>query len=71
MDKKQPLQPHEVICVITHDGKEVGRIAASAQNATDYFRELYRHYGNIQVEYVKDADAAMISRMIQGGGLRR
>jgi hypothetical protein len=61
MDK--PLDPYKVMCVVTHEGREVGRIAASAPNAPAYLDELARFYGTLSVEYVEDPTAAMISRI--------
>lgn len=61
---KPPLNPHSVICVCKHDGKEVGRIAATAPNAEAYMTELTRCYGSLEVEYVEDPDGAIISRML-------
>lgn len=58
------MNPHSVICVCKHNGKEVGRIAATAPNAEAYMTELLRCYGGLQVEYIEDPDAAMISRML-------
>lgn len=62
--EQKPLDPNKVICVCKHNGKEVGRIAAKASNAEAYMTELVRHYGDVQVEYVEDADAAMVSRWL-------
>ena len=47
-----------------HEGREVGRVAATASNAEAYMTELARHYGHLDVEYIEDADAATISRML-------
>lgn len=63
-----PLDPSRVICVIKHNGREVGRVAATAPNASAYIQEMATAYGGCQVEYVEDADAAMISRMLSGSG---
>jgi hypothetical protein len=65
--QKPPLDPYKVMCVCKHNGKEVGRIAAAAKNAEAYMTELTRHYGSLQVEYVEDSTAAMISQMFSRG----
>ena len=59
-----PLNPHSTICVVKHKGREVGRIAATAPNASAYISELARSYKGCTVDYVEDEDAAMISRMV-------
>lgn len=66
MDTQTPqMDPSSIICVIKNsDGKEVGRIAATAANATLYINELGRHYGSLTIDYEQDSDAAMISRML-------
>jgi hypothetical protein len=61
------LNPANTICVVrTPDGKEVGRIAATAKNASEYLQTLATTYKECQVTYEEDADAAMISRMLSG-----
>jgi hypothetical protein len=45
---KRPLDPHKTILILKHDGKEVGRVAATAPNANEYMEELGRHYKEIQ-----------------------
>lgn len=71
MQAQQPgvkmLDPYKVMCVCKHNGKEVGRIAAAAHNAEAYMTELVRHYGDLQIEYVEDATAAMVSQMLSRG----
>lgn len=67
MNAPTPLDPNRVICVIKHNGREVGRVAATTPNASSYIQELVTAYGGCQVE---DANVAMISRMLSGGGLR-
>jgi len=62
---KRPLDPHKTILILKHDGKEVGRVAATAPNANEYMEELGRHYKEITVDEIEDADAAMISRMFR------
>ncbi len=60
------LDPNNTICVLKHDGKEVGRIAATAKNASQYINGLASHYGELKMEYVEDATSAMIDRMVRG-----
>lgn len=57
------LNPYNVICVCKHKGKEVGRIAAAAQNASEYINGLASYYKEITVDYVEDKTAAMISQL--------
>ncbi len=58
-----PMNPNNVILVAKHNGKEVGRKAATDPNANEWMSELARHYNGLQIEYVEDKDAAMISRL--------
>lgn len=61
---QQPLNPNNTVLVVKNkDGKEIGRIAATAPNATDYLNELARHYKEMSVDYEEDADYAMVSRL--------
>lgn len=62
---KPQLDPYKVMCVCKHNGREVGKVAAAASNAEAYITELVRHYGDIEVEYVEDATAAMVSQMLR------
>lgn len=65
LNQETPLNPYSVMCVITHEGKEVGRIAAAAHNAEAYLTDMTKRYGSISVEYVEDSNAAMIDQMIR------
>lgn len=60
-----PLDPHKTICVCKANGTEVGRIAATAHNATDYMAGLAKTYGGITVDYVEDAAAATVSQTME------
>jgi len=51
----------KTICVVKHDGKEVGRIPATADNASAYMEELAKHYGGVQVEYEQNEDAGLLA----------
>lgn len=62
----KPLNPANTICVAYKDGKEVGRIAATAKNAAQYLDDLAKHHGGIEVQYEENADDAMVGRMISG-----
>lgn len=57
----EPLEPSKTVCVVKHEGKEVGRIAASAKNASDYIQELALHCGrqggSVTVDYERDENA--------------
>lgn len=64
-NQETPLNPYSVMCVITHDGKEVGRVAAAAHNAEAYLTDMAKRHGSISVEYVEDSTAAMIDQMIR------
>lgn len=56
-DEQKPLNPYKTTCVCKFQGREVGRIAATAPNAADYIQGLASHYGELQVEYVEDENA--------------
>ena len=64
MNEKQ-LDPYNTFCVCKVNGKEVGRILASDPNAENYMTDFVRHYGSLEVEYVEDATAAMIARLLK------
>ena len=57
------LDPNKTICVVKHDGKEVGRIPASADNASDYITELTKLYGGVHVDYEPDENAWLLAAM--------
>jgi len=61
-ESTKPLDPHKVICVCKHNGREVGRIAATASNANAYMTELALRYRGLEVEYVEDAAAINLLR---------
>lgn len=58
--------PYAQICVCKHNGKEVGRIAASAKNASQYIDDLVRTHGPITIEYEEDEIAAMVDQALFG-----
>lgn len=60
----EPLDPSNTIIIAKHKGREVGRIAATARNASQYLQELASHYGELTCDYEENKDAAMISRML-------
>lgn len=68
MDKQpqKPLDPYKTVCVCKHEGVEVGRIAATAANASAYIDGLTRQYGSLTVDYVEDATYAMVSSLLSG-----
>lgn len=53
------LDPYKTICVVKHDGKEVGRVPLKAPRSQDYIAELVRHYGKVNVEYEYDEDGLL------------
>ena len=60
------LNPNTTMCVAKFKGKEVGRVAATAANASQYLQELASAYGELEVDYVEDQHTAMVDRMIRG-----
>ena len=61
-DCKTPLDPYKTILVVKHKGKEVGRIPAMADNASDYLNEIAQVYKEITVDYEKDpTDGLLLS----------
>lgn len=61
------LNPDNVMLVVKHNNVEVGRIAATAPNANEYLTGMAAFYGEVlTVDYVEDATAAMVYRVIQG-----
>lgn len=59
----EPLDPHNTILVIKYAGREVGRIAATAQNAEAYIQELTSFYGSVEVDYVKDENGWLLAAL--------
>ena len=58
-----PLQPDETICVCYNaQGREVGRIPATARNVNGYMAGLARKHGTIEVKHEKDVDNAIMAR---------
>lgn len=57
--------PYKTMLVCKHDGKEVGRIPATAPNASAYMQELATHYGQLEVEYVHDENAGLLAQLHQ------
>jgi len=55
--------PYKTILVCRHNGKEVGRIPATAHNAEAYMTELAKHYGGLEVDYVKDENAGLLAML--------
>lgn len=56
--------PQGIVLVLKHEGREVERKAATAQGVEAWIQELTRHYGQLEIEYVSDKDAAMVSRLL-------
>ena len=59
--EQKMLDPYKTMCICYHDGKEVGRIPATAPNAVTYIDELVGHYGSLNVEYVEDENAGFLA----------
>lgn len=60
-----PMDPQNTICVIRNNaGEELGRIAATASNASEYINTLIQRARGGTVSCEEDKDAAMISRLI-------
>lgn len=61
----QPAQddPYKTMCVVKHDGKEVGRIPATAPNAEAYISELASFYHGVDVDYVHDENAVFLAEL--------
>lgn len=60
----QQLNPDTTICIVKHDGKEIGRIAATAPNASEYINELVRYYKTgVTLDYEENATEASLSRL--------
>lgn len=65
MAEKQ-TDPYKTMYVCKHNGKEVGRIPATAVRAPDYINELASHYGDLDVEYVYDEHASLFAEFHGG-----
>lgn len=62
----QQLNPDTTICIVKHNGREVGRIAATAPNSSEYINELVRHYKTgVTVDYEENATEASLSRLFR------
>lgn len=59
------LDPKKTICIIKHNGKEVGRIPATARNASAYINELVLNYKTgVTMEHVEDENAELLSFLL-------
>ena len=56
-----PMRPEKTILVCKHNGREVGRIPASAPTAEAYCEELRLHYKDMTVDYVHDKNAELLA----------
>lgn len=65
MNSDQPLDPHKTILVLKCQGKEVGRIPATAPNASAYLQEMASVYakreGGMQVDYEPDPTGGLLA----------
>lgn len=57
------LDPYKTILVLKHNGKEVGRIPATAPNANTYITELVRFYGACQIDYEPDETEGLFAML--------
>ena len=63
MPREAPMRPERTILVCKHNGKEVGRIPATAPNAAKYCEELARHYKEMTVDYEHDDNAGLLAML--------
>jgi hypothetical protein len=63
MSEEKAMDPQRVVCVVMHNGKEVGRVRAAAPHAERYITGLVEHYHSLQVEYV-EVSSDVISTMM-------
>jgi hypothetical protein len=59
----KPMDPRKTMLAVKHNGKEVGRIPATAPNAEAYITELVLHYREASVEYVHDENASFLAAL--------
>jgi hypothetical protein len=57
----EQLDPKKTICVCYHNGKEVGRVPATAPRAIDYIDELARRYDSLEVKYEAVPDCPLLA----------
>ena len=57
----EPMRPEQTILVCRHNGREVGRIPATARTAEIYLEEMALHYKHMVVEYEYDENADLIA----------
>ena len=62
-DCSDELDPHKTIAVLRHKGRKVGRIPATARNATRYIDEMVRQYGELQIDYVPDTTGGVLAML--------
>ena len=60
-DHSAPMRPDKTILVCKHNGREVGRIPATARTAEIYLEEMALHYKDLVVEYIHDENADLIA----------
>lgn len=59
------MDPDKTILVCKHNGKEVGRIPATAPNAEKYLETMTQIYGFLQVDYEPDLTGGLLSELHQ------
>lgn len=62
-DKPSLGDPYKTMCVVKHNGKEVGRIPATAKNAEAYITGLVEFYKEVSVDYVHDENAGFLASL--------
>jgi hypothetical protein len=69
-ENKQPMDPYRTICVLYVKGKEVGRIPATAKNATAYIDEMTRLHvtpgTSMEVKYEEDPTGGLLASLHGG-----
>lgn len=57
------MDPHKTMLVIKHEGREVGRISATAKNVQAYLEELARFYNGIEIDCIPDENAEFLAML--------
>lgn len=60
----KPLDPQRVMCVVKKGDRELGRVPAAARTAEAFITTMVRAHGECHVDYVEDAEAVNIHRMM-------
>ncbi len=57
------LTPEQTMLVLEHNGKEIGRIPATAPNRDAYILELVRSYSPLDIRPEPDENADLLSAL--------